>query len=788
MINKTLLLIIKIFIVGILSTAYAEEFNIKSEKINISGVNEEVEALGSVEVITDNNLKITGDKIIIDKKNSILKAYGNIVFLDDSKNIKIFSEETIYEKNKDLLYFNGKSKAELENNYIFETEDLYFNRQGKIIYSDKPSTLKDENDLVLKFKKFTFDINEKILRVVKFNLVDVNKNTFNLDEALININNKEIIGKDAKLYFDKNTFGNNENDPRLFGRSLSDNSEETLVYKGIFTTCKYRDNDDCPPWTIKADQVRHNKNKKTIEYKNAWLSLYDKPVVYFPFFFHPDPTVERQSGLLMPVINNSKSLGSSLQIPYYNVLSDNKDFTISPRFFFNDKFLVQSEYRQVNSASNFEVDQSINTSNHGSNSHLFAEYSSNFNENKIKFNLQTTSNKKYLKKYEIESPLIDNYSTLNSLFSFEKNFKNSFFYSSIETFEDLTKPDSDSYEFIYPNYVFRKDLELNIDGELNFYSTGYQKKYDTNKFDAVMINDLIYDSKQNLNSKGFRSKYSVMVKNINSDGKNSENFKNNKDNKLLTAFLYNYEYPLYKESTNGDRFFTPIISARISPTETKDIRDDVERLSYISLFDLDRLNKDDVVEGGESVTIGANYIIKSEENREILNLSGGQVFRANSNDDLPADSSIGNEVSDLIGNLKYSPNNNFNINYSFSVDNNLNDTNYDFVETNFSVNNFFTSFKFLNSKNSLGDNSYISNETKFNFSDRNSVSFSTNKNLDKNLTEYYDLIYEYSNDCLAASIEYRKSFYKDVGISPDESLFFSIKLIPFGSVNSPNVN
>ena len=115
------------------------------------------------------------------------------------------------------------------------------------------------------------------------------------------------------------------------------------------------------------------------------------------------------------------------------------------------------------------------------------------------------------------------------------------------------------------------------------------------------------------------------------------------------------------------------------------------------MFDLDRLNKDDVVEGGESVTIGANYIIKSEENREILNLSGGQVFRANSNDDLPADSSIGNEVSDLIGNLKYSPTTNFNLNYSFSVDNNLNDTNYDFVETNFSVNNFFTSFKFLNS-------------------------------------------------------------------------------------------
>ena len=788
MINKKLLLIIKIFVIGIFFCANGEEFDIKSEKINISGLNDEVEALGSVEIITDNNLKITGDKVIIDKKNSILKAYGNIVFFDQSKNIKIFSEETIYEKKKGLIYFDGKSRAELENNYIFQTENLFFDRQKKIIYSDKPSILKDENDLVLKFKKFNFNLDKNIIKVIKFDLVDVNKNTFYLDEALINIDNKEIIGKEAKLYFDKNTFGNKENDPRLFGRSLSDNNNETIVYKGIFTTCKFRDKGKCPPWTIKADQVRHNKNSKTIEYKNAWLSLYDKPVIYFPFFFHPDPTVKRQSGLLMPVINNSKSLGSSIQIPYYNVLSDNKDFTISPRFFFNDKFLVQNEYRQVNKDSNFFIDQSMNTTSDSTNSHLFTEYTSNFNENKIKFNLQTTSNKKYLKKYEIESPLIDNYSTLNSLISFEKNFENSYFYSSIETFEDLTKPDSDSYEFIYPNYVFRKDLNLNLDGEINFYSTGYQKKYDTNKFDAVMINDLIYDSKQNLSSKGFRSNYSVIVKNINSDGKNSDSFKNKKDNKLLTAFLYNYEYPLYKEDISSNKFFTPIISARLSPTETKDISDDSERLSYINLFNLDRLNKDDVVEGGESVTLGANYIVKSKLNREILNLSGGQVFRLDENNDLPNDSSIGQKVSDLIGNLKYSPTNNFNINYSFSVDNNLGDTNYDFVETNLSINNFFTSFKFLNSKNSLGDNSYIANETMLKFSETNSLSFSTNKNLDKNLTEYYDLIYEYKNDCLAASIEYRKSFYKDVGISPDESLFFSIKLIPFGNVNSPNVN
>ena len=68
--------------------------------------------------------------------------------------------------------------------------------------------------------------------------------------------------------------------------------ETTVIKKGIFTTCK--PNNDCPPWTMQSETVTHNKKKKIIEYKNAWFNLYDKPVFYFPKFFHHDPTVKRQ--------------------------------------------------------------------------------------------------------------------------------------------------------------------------------------------------------------------------------------------------------------------------------------------------------------------------------------------------------------------------------------------------------------------------------------------------------------------------------------------------------------
>ena len=43
------------------------------------------------------------------------------------------------------------------------------------------------------------------------------------------------------------------------------------------------------------------KEKKLIYYKKAWLKIYDVPIMYFPKFFHPDPTVKRQSGFLTPI-------------------------------------------------------------------------------------------------------------------------------------------------------------------------------------------------------------------------------------------------------------------------------------------------------------------------------------------------------------------------------------------------------------------------------------------------------------------------------------------------------
>ena len=83
--------------------------------------------------------------------------------------------------------------------------------------------------------------------------------------------------------------------------------------------------------------------------------------------------------------------------------------------------------------------------------------------------------------------------------------------------------------------------------------------------------------------------------------------------------------------------------------------------------------------------------------------------------------------------------------------------------------------------------SYLQNETRFAFNDKNSLIFETRENKEKNFTEYYNLIYQFQNDCLTAAIEYNKEFYNDRDLEPSENLFFKISILPFGGFNTPNL-
>ena len=85
--------------------------------------------------------------------------------------------------------------------------------------------------------------------------------------------------------------------------------------------------------------------------------------------------------------------------------------------------------------------------------------------------------------------------------------------------------------------------------------------------------------------------------------------------------------------------------------------------------------------------------------------------------------------------------------------------------------------KYHNQKNKKKPSDNLSRQS-YNFDENNFLTFKTRRNRKINLTEYYDLVYEYRSDCLTAGIKYKKSYYKDGDIKPSEDLLFTITLFP----------
>ena len=121
------------------------------------------------------------------------------------------------------------------------------------------------------------------------------------------------------------------------------------------TLCNYRKNDKYT-LGIQSSKMLHDNKKKTIYYENALVKIYDIPIFYIPKVSHPDPTVDRRSGFSPPTISDTKNLGSSVTIPYFFAINNDKNFTLNSRIFNSENPLFVGEYHQAFKNSNFYAD------------------------------------------------------------------------------------------------------------------------------------------------------------------------------------------------------------------------------------------------------------------------------------------------------------------------------------------------------------------------------------------------------------------------------------------------
>ena len=789
-----------IFLIFYSNLTLSEELKFNASEISTYNNGNLIKGTGGVEITDGLNLIINGGEFEYNKLKSVLKVTDNVLVKDKLNRNQIKSNQINYYIEKRIITSIDKTIIELSNTHVIKSSDITYDKELSLFFSNKKAVITDNNNNKLSMINFSFSTAQKILTTTNAKFKDNKGYEYDVKNIKFNIKTNEILGKDLSLILYNSNLNSNMSEPRLKGNSFFHNDNLTQINKGVFTTCKK--NDNCPPWLLSAEKIEHNKIKKTITYKNAWLKLYDIPVLYFPRFFHPDPTVNRQSGFLTPQFSQSNNLGNYFSIPYFNAISIDSDLTFTPRLYQDGKALYQTEYRNYNKKSEHVIDFSAMGENlnifdgkdNSRSSHFFLKSKfdfdlNNFSESQIDLKIQQTTSDDYLKIYKLNSPLIQSDNTLHSSLNFKVSREDLEAEITAEVYENLSLSNSNRYEYVYPSFNIVKNIGEYNNGDLALVSSGSNKQFNTNTHESILVNDLNYKSNNKINTLGLISHYEVLLKNFNVKSKKSTNYINETENSLQSIINYEIKYPLKKIGKNYLSTLTPILSARYSPNRSKDKSEDDRFINPDNIYSIDRIAFSDTVEGGQSITFGNEYTLLNKDNDEkILSVNLAAILRDVENKRLPTNSTIGKKNSDVFGDVNFIVNEFIDFDYNFALDNNLKTMNFNQIKSTLTFYNLVSTFNFMERNNIKDSGSYISNETELKINTNSSISFKTRKNKSTDLTEYYNLLYEYKNDCLTAGLEFKKDFYSDGSLKPEEQLFFSITIMPLGKFSSSGID
>lgn len=754
------------FLIACISTSFSDEnfFEFNADSIIYKNKNNIVIANGNAKINSNTGKTFFSDKIIYDKKNGIIETFSNSRFIDDKDNI-IYAEKLIY---------NIKSKEIVSKN--------------------------------------------------KVKIVDSKKNKFLLQNIIYNTVSKKGSGDNFEGFFSDNS--NVKSEKISFDLFKGISKFKNTIYTTCNNSYSVKNQEICPWWSIKSSETTHDTNSKNISHKNALLKIKKIPVLYLPYIEHPDPSVKRRSGFLPPIFKNISSIGRGVSAPYFWALNDSSDFTFKPIYYLKEKPLILTEFRKKFKNASLIVDTSYTQGyrnldysgrSEGARNHLYANYNASFKgnyfkDNEFRFQLRRVSQQNYLKTHKINTLLVKeddkNLENKIQILSFNEN---SSLDLNVKIFEDLSKSNSDKYEYLFPQGSFIYNLNKygqNINFKSDFLSKKV-KKIETSE----IINQVETTSLSKIYKKlGTSHILKTQFKNINfrNDLNNIDN--NNSSNGYFTIALDN-SLPLYKKNLNTEKILSPRIFLKYTTGTMNDISNVDKQLLYSDIFLMDRSPSRLNPETGLSLGTGINYeIAKKNLNNSVYfkNTMGiGQVFTVTEIDQMPTSSSLNNKQSSFAGfyNLNFLGNINKNldiknINFLKNFNQNKADLKYNFnldkdmsrLDSN-DINFNFTLFNRINSSTSFYEkNRYVGNERKlnqqFNLLINKNFYFSSSvvKDLKSNFKESETAGLNFENDCIIIGLNLKKEFYTNDEISNNKSIFLNIIFKPFSNDIAPDLS
>ena len=687
----------------------------------------------------------------------------------------ISADEIVYDEDLAIVTARGKVEISQDDRVLMADTVSYNQRSDVVTASGNVVLIEPDGEVIYaEFAELTGDLREGFIRDIGIMLKD----------------NNRIAGASA----------------------LRTGGNLTVVRNGVYSPCNLcRENpDEAPFWQLKATKVIHDQEEQTVRYSNAWLEMGGLPVLYLPYFEHPDPTVDRKSGFLTPTLGRSSQLGTVVQIPYYWTLGDTADITFEPIFTTDQSAVAAGEYRQLFKFGRHEFRGSATVADREANNgetkrnefrgHIEAEGLYELNEAwRSGFDLNRTTDDTYLRLYGfsdagfLTSRVFTEYFDGRDHGEIEAIAFQGLREEDVDEEEPIVAPLIDySYksEPLFGDGVLRLDPNLAILTRVEGRDT--QRASLVSEFEMPFTDPIggAYTFTARLQTDGYWTQdFEPGNDDVNPTGVDDSEVAG----RFFPQAALNWRLPMVRHSEFLDQLIQPSFQfvagpdfgnpAEIPNEDSLDFEFD-----DTNLFSLNRFPGRDRVDEGQRIDYGFLWEGTTPDDRG-AEVFVGQSYRLREQEDLFTEQSgVRDNLSDIVGRVRIQPIAELDLLYRFRLDKDDYAARRHEIDVNVGppALNFQIGYLFTDEEASTDTEIFDKREEiKFNISSRLteelSTSFFLRRDLDEdeNLRASVGLVYQ--NECFTFELVGERNFFNDREIDSEDTVFFRVEFKNLGS-------
>lgn len=586
--------------------------------------------------------------------------------------------------------------------------------------------------------------------------------------------------------------------------------------KVIYTSCEVCDEDSHPTWALRARRAVLNQESKMISYRDAVLEIGGFPVVYLPYFAHPDPNSGRRSGLMFPDIGVSTKRGVFYQQPYYWAISPYSDLEFSPEVSSIVAPLAEFTYRKKfwsgDMSANFSVTNERDFDSDGEfidgsekewRGHIYAD--GRFNINSFLqwgFGIEQVSDDLYTRRYDIDLPsnkrgLYEGQinQSLSQLFVSGQN-TNRYGDVFLLKFEDLRENGNDAIlPTVAPAFTLGQTFDLGQFGQANIESSGEILERETG-FDR---------SRLSIGSEWETSARlpGGMVLNPFAEARydyfdiTDENTVDTQVERSVATIGTRLSYPLYRSGKTVDILIEPTaMIAYGTPGANDPVIPDEDSLFFeldeSTLFEANSATGFDRYESGSKAALGIAATARMKNGFQVR-AEGGRRWRSETDD--PTFNRFNNldqELSDWVGSISTNLGKYLSMEArvrldpdSFSINRVDASSSIDWWRLSADA-RYFKLDEAITSNQQTSEGIVLSSE--FELTDNYSVIYGRSRDIAANRDATHSFGLAYRDDCSRFELVYQRREGRDRTLGPSESIKFAFTLKSLGEFGSANVD